>query len=265
MKKVIFTDLDGTLLDLKTYSFIQSMDAIQKLKASGIPIIFCSSKTRKEQEFYRDSLKINDPFIVENGSAIFIPKGYFKTSHSYNSYLTDEYEVIPLGKSVDAIRQALADKRSKYNLKFSVYSDLAPEEVSTITGLDLKSSRRAMRRDFSETILNGNLSETCYQELEEEGFVSIPGSKYETVIGSTTDKGKAVEILLSLYAKEYKKVKSYGIGDSKNDEAMLQVVDQPYLVQRPSGEWAPLENTSVSGVIGVGPLGWSKVANMILK
>lgn len=265
MKKVVFTDLDGTLLDLKTYSFIQSINAIELLKSTGIPVIFCSSKTRYEQEFYRESLEIRDPFIVENGSAIFIPRGYFKKSHSFNSYMIDRYEVIPLGKSVDRIRRTLAEKREKYKLKFSCYSDLEPEEVSTITGLDLKSSRRAMTRDFSETILRGHLSDACYQELEKEGLVSIPGSKYETVIGSSTDKGKAVEILISLYANEYGQIQSYGIGDSKNDEAMLEVVDEPYLVQRPSGEWAPLEKTIARGVIGVGPLGWNKVAKMIMK
>ncbi len=265
MNKVIFTDLDGTLLDLKTYSFIQSIDAIEQLKSAGVPVIFCSSKTRYEQEFYRESLDIKDPFIVENGSAIFIPKGYFKTQHPFNSYLTDDYEVIPLGKSVDSIRRSLAEKREKYQLKFAYYSDLEPEEVSTITGLDMKSSRRAMTRDFSETILTGRLSEGCYAELDNEGLVSIPGSKFETVIDSRTDKGKAVEILLSIYENEFGKMRSYGIGDSKNDEAMLQAVDEAYLVQRPSGEWAPLENTSARGVIGIGPLGWNKVANMIIK
>ena len=265
MNRVIFTDLDGTLLDLKTYSFMQSINAIELLKSAGVPVIFCSSKTQYEQEFYRESLQIKDPFIVENGSAIFIPRGYFKKSHNYNSYMIDQYEVIPLGESVERIRQTLAEKRDKYQLKFSYYSDLEPEEVSTITRLDLKSSRRAMARDFSETILSGYLSESCHQELEEEGLVSIPGSKFETVIGAKTDKGRAVEILISFYKNEYGKVRSYGIGDSKNDEAMLQVVDEPYLVQRPSGEWASLENTSARGIIGVGPLGWNKVAKMIMK
>ena len=265
MNKVIFTDLDGTLLDLKTYSFLQSINAVEQLKLEGIPVVFCSSKTRYEQEYYRKSLQINDPFIVENGSAIFIPKGYFKNDHPYNSYIIDDYEVIPLGKSVDSIRRALADKREKYKLDFAYYNDLEPEEVSTITGLDMKSSRRAMTRDFSETILRGHLSEVCHDELEREGLVSIPGSKFETVIDSRTDKGKAVQVLLSLYHNEFGEIRSYGIGDSKNDEAMLKVVDEAYLVQRPSGKWAPLETTNARGIIGIGPLGWNKVAHMIVK
>lgn len=47
---VVFTDLDGTLLDSETYSCEKSLAMINRLKESGTPLIFCSAKTRVEQE-----------------------------------------------------------------------------------------------------------------------------------------------------------------------------------------------------------------------
>lgn len=265
MKKLVFTDLDGTLLDLKSYSFMQSINAIEKLKSAEVPIVFCSSKTKNEQEFYRESLGIRDPFIVENGSAIYIPKGYFKKPIPYNTYVTGGYEVICLGKSVDNIRRLLLEKRAQLGLNFMMYEDLPPEEISMITGLDLKSARRAMARDYSETILRGSLSENFYSEIDAKGFRSIPGSKFETVISKQANKGKAVEILIELYKSELGELETYAMGDSQNDAEMLAAVDNPFLVQRPNGEWAELADVAVQGITGIGPQGWTRVVDLILS
>ena len=70
LKTVIFTDLDGTLIDTETYSYDRALPCIEHLRNQEIPIIFCSAKTRAEQEVYRKELQIKDPFIVENGGAI---------------------------------------------------------------------------------------------------------------------------------------------------------------------------------------------------
>ncbi|MDK2782156.1 MAG: mannosyl-3-phosphoglycerate phosphatase, partial [Archaeoglobi archaeon] len=74
---VIFTDLDGTLLD-ENYSFEDAEDVLEEIKRRSIPLIFCSAKTRAEQEYFQRLMGISDPFIVEDGSAIYVQKGYFK-------------------------------------------------------------------------------------------------------------------------------------------------------------------------------------------
>jgi mannosyl-3-phosphoglycerate phosphatase len=47
-KKIIYTDLDGTFLDHRTYSCAESLPALRAATAQGTPIVFCSSKTRAE-------------------------------------------------------------------------------------------------------------------------------------------------------------------------------------------------------------------------
>ena len=74
---VVFSDLDGTLLDHDTYSFDAARPALERLRVDGVPLILCTSKTRAEIAPLRRALGNTHPFISENGGAVFIPAGYF--------------------------------------------------------------------------------------------------------------------------------------------------------------------------------------------
>ena len=74
---IVFTDLDGSLLDSTTYSFKAATPALNALREQGIPLVLVSSKTRAEMEPLRQRLGHCDPFIVENGGAVFVPHGLF--------------------------------------------------------------------------------------------------------------------------------------------------------------------------------------------
>ena len=74
---LIFTDLDGTLLEHRTYSFEAARPALQKIQEKHIPLIFSTSKTRAEIEYWQKTINIYHPFISENGGGIYIPNNYF--------------------------------------------------------------------------------------------------------------------------------------------------------------------------------------------
>ncbi|MBW1679603.1 MAG: HAD-IIB family hydrolase, partial [Deltaproteobacteria bacterium] len=93
---IIFTDLDGTLLDHYSYSFDAAQEALERIKVAQIPLIICSSKTRAEIEVWRTKLDNKDPFISENGGAIFFPKD--RIVADINTGLErNGYQVIELG------------------------------------------------------------------------------------------------------------------------------------------------------------------------
>jgi len=73
-KIVIITDLDGTLLHPRTYSYEAARSALQLIRELRIPLIFCSSKTRVEIEVYRKKLNNHHPFISENGGEYLFPQ-----------------------------------------------------------------------------------------------------------------------------------------------------------------------------------------------
>ena len=254
-KFIIITDLDDTLLD-ENYSPKKAMPTIKKLNKANVPIIFCSAKTKEEQEVIREQLNINHPFIVENGSAIYIPKKYFGRAVGN---LRDKYEIIVLGVKVEEIYREIEKLRKKY--KIISYHYMKPEELSKIVHLDIEAAKRAMHREFGETIIEAD--EEALKKLKRK-FNVVKGGRFTQVFGKSADKGKAARILINLYKEKFGKVISVGLGNSYNDEPMLKVVDIPILVKNPDNTWANLKIKNLRKIDGIGPEGWKKAVEEIV-
>ncbi|MFC2002012.1 mannosyl-3-phosphoglycerate phosphatase [Chloroflexota bacterium] len=257
-KRVVFTDLDGTLLDFATYSYAKALEALRQLQEKEIPIIFCSSKTRAEQEIYRQKLNINDPFIVENGGAIFIPRDYFPFDFDHTK-ITEDYFVIELGIPYNRIREKLKKVESEPGLELKGFGDLSAEEVAEDSGLSLPFAALAKQREYAETFIIPDSKEdkkTVLQKIEETGLNWTHGGRYYNAMAGS-DKGKAVNILSKLFRNKFGEIETIGIGDSQNDLPMLAAVDIPVLVQKPGNRWEEVNSTSIHRTEGVGPEGWS--------
>jgi len=234
-KIVTFTDLDGTLLDEK-YSYQNVKPVIDQLLILNAAIVFCSSKTRAEIEFYRKKMRINDPFISENGSAIFIPREYFRFKYTYTRQ-TSDYDVIELGAAYAIVREKLELAKKKSAAKIIGFGDMTEEEIAEDSGLPLEMARLAKRREYDEPfrIVEGSEKEIL-DTIIKEGCRYTKGERYFHMLGKT-DKGKAAAILKGLYVKRFRKLITYGIGDSPNDLPMLEVVDIPIFVKETSREY----------------------------
>jgi len=256
---VLFTDLDGTLLDPVSYTCEKASPAVKHLQQKGIPIVFCSAKTRAEQEVYRAELGVDDPFIVENGGAIFISAGYFPFRFDYNKTQGD-FQVIELGSPYGSIRRILEKLRVELGVNFRGFADMTAEEVAQDSGLDMAAARRAKLREYEETVkLEGTPDEIgrVLKAIEAAGLNYAHGGRYYGVMGAS-DKGKATAILIDLFRRKLGQVLTAGIGDSLNDLPMLSVVDKPILVQKPGGRWEAVDLPRLSRVKGIGPDGWNQ-------
>jgi len=254
---IIFTDLDGTLLDYYTYSCEVAMPLVTRLKRAGIEIVLCSSKTRAEIEMYRKRLGLNTPFIVENGGAIFIDRDYFTFPYEYQRAIGN-YRVIELGIAYGEVRRLLEGVRLENNLSFRGFGDMDDAKVAALTSLDMASAGRARRREYGETLdLGGSERDIKHilDRIKDAGLNWSRGSRLYSV-GGGSDKGIAVRVVASLYNKKLGKIKTIGIGDSPNDEPMLAEVDFPVLVQKPGGCWENMEIPNLYKVDGIGPEGW---------
>ena len=259
MKQIIFTDLDGTLLDTETYSYEKSLAAINRLKQKNIPIIFCSAKTRAEQEIYRRKMEVFHPFIVENGGAIFIPSNYFPFAFSYHK-IADALLVIELGTSYKEIRQLLDKVREESNLCFRGFGDMSAEEVAKESGLDIESAKLAKQREYDETIKFDISDEEVSKTLAKIKGIGLNwthGGRFYDIMGDN-DKGKAVTIVSNLYRKLWGEIETIGLGDSLNDLTMLSAVDIPVLVQKRNYTWEKTNLPRLRKIRGVGPEGWSR-------
>src|SRR5437773_10603884 len=104
----MFTDLDGTLLDPARYAFDEALPALTELRRRRIPLVLVSSKTRAELEPIRDELQNHEPFVAENGGAIFIPKEFFAFPLA-NAVLRGASQVVELGTPYAKLRSALME------------------------------------------------------------------------------------------------------------------------------------------------------------
>jgi mannosyl-3-phosphoglycerate phosphatase len=265
---VIFTDLDGTLLD-SCYSFKDALPALRLIKKRGLPLILCSSKTGLEIEFYRERIENIDPFVSENGGGIYIPKGYFNVQIPETEFQTEEnkdYTIIKLGAKYSDLRNAVTELR---RLGFDVkgFGDMSVREISRLTGLDTHEARMAKAREFDEPfVFNGGeaLLKRLSQSIKDMGFNMTRGVLFH-ILGES-DKGRAVEILKDLYAGKDQHILTIALGDSPNDIEMLQNVDYPVTVQKSNGAYD--ERIKVRGLIkakGIGPKGWNEAMLKLLK
>jgi len=259
---IIFTDLDGTLLDHDTYSFADAAPALRLLSQKRYPLVICTSKTRAEIEAVREKIGNADPFISENGGAVFIPRGYFTVPVGRDC---GDYLVIELGTPYDHLRAALGDIRSKTGCAVIGFGDMSVEEVARDAGLDRASARLARMREYDEPFVVPDPAcvDRVLAEIEALGLRSTWGGRYFHLTGDN-DKGRAVSLLADLFREEYGTVTTVGLGDSKNDLPMLAAVDVAVLVQKPDGSYEETDREVVHAD-GVGPDGWNRAVIQILE
>ncbi|MCG6955823.1 MAG: HAD hydrolase family protein [Gemmatimonadetes bacterium] len=277
---VVFTDLDGTLLDYDGYTWVPAVGAVHALLETGAALVFCSSKTLAEQRIHQERLGSRHPLIVENGSAIAIPRRYFHEQLDLEAaglpvHRNQDYDIMVLGVGRDAVLEALGELRTEGGIAFRGYADMTLDDVREMTGLPGDAARRAQLREFSETVsVEGGPEawQRFLRALEVRGLRSFGTGPTGTVVGRNADKGRAVTLLTGLYRRAASAsgdgatpVVTIGIGDAANDEPMLQAVDRAFLVERAGGGWQELEVGGLERIEGVGPVGWSRVISRLLK
>ncbi|MCU0598559.1 MAG: HAD-IIB family hydrolase [Desulfobacterales bacterium] len=267
-QRIVYSDLDGTFLDHNSYSFADSLDSYKLLCDRGVPIIFCSSKTRIEIDTLQKKLPGKNPFIVENGAAICIPDDF---SHLSAPVFKQQgsYHILQLGVHYNQVVKQLQMIKEMFPNKLISFSDMAPEEVSADAGLSIDQAVQARQREYSEVFKfidhDPEVESRVIEEIKAYGFMCSKGGRYYLMHGSH-DKGQAVKRLNRLFEKTYGRIMTIGIGDSLNDLPMLAAVDQPVLVKKVDGthDREILQRLPhVHLADGIGPQGWALKAKEI--
>jgi mannosyl-3-phosphoglycerate phosphatase len=263
---IVFTDLDGSLLDGTTYSYEAATPALTALREQGIPLVLVSSKTRAEMEPLRQRLGHRDPFIVENGGAVFIPHGLFDFPFE-RMRTKSPYQVIELGLPYHMLREVLKQIEDAVETPLQGFGDLSVEAIMQVTGLSRSDAILAKQREYDEPyLLQGpqELIEEVCRQIVSRGLRWTKGGRLFHLMGQN-DKGEAASVLLRCYHRqqhlngEAERIETVGIGDSINDAPLLAMVDYSILVQKPDGSYDP--DIHLSGMIrapGIGPVGWNE-------
>lgn len=263
---LIFTDLDGTLLD-SDYSFKGAVPALERIREYRIPLIICSSKTRAEIEHCRKKLGNEFPFIAENGGGIFLPKRFWGIKQQYRLTEENDYRVIKLGAPYNELRTALQELRSEgFDLKG--FGDMSVAEVAKLTGLNKTDAKMSKQRDFDEPFVfygDKKYEAKLKKRIRAKGFHYTKGEFFH--IMGDSDKGRAVAIVKELYSGQNRFL-TVALGDSPNDIEMLRNVDYPIVVQKKDGSYNRQIVRNVKGCIkaeGIGPEGWNSAVLQLIS
>jgi mannosyl-3-phosphoglycerate phosphatase len=264
---VLFTDLDGTLLDSETYSWDAAKPALRRLEERAVPWILCTSKTRTELESLRRGLGHRHPFIVENGGAILIPEGYFTVPFP-SDQPADGYRTIRIGIPYPLLRTALKEIAQETGIAMNGFGDMEETEIARRTGLSAAGAGLAKTREYDEPfIVEGTREqrETVLSRIESRGFRWTKGGRFYHLTGDN-DKGRAVKIVSEIFRRQCGPIVTVGLGDSLNDLPMLAAVDRPILVQRPDGSYEnAIALPGLERAEGIGPVGWNRAVLGLLK
>ena len=213
----IVTDVDGTLMD-HSYNLSPARKTIKLLDNLNIPVILCTSKTASEVEIIRKDLNLRDPYIVENGAAI------------YGEHINgDKWEII-LGEKYQSLEMILKDLSQEVNFCLRPLNTLSDKEATELTGLSGDSLILMRDRHWSMPFLNPPIPiEKKLKSLCQKYKVNIfKGNRMSHLLSVNSDKGKAIKKLIE-FTENYG-VKIIGLGDSPNDLPLLKAADYKIVI-----------------------------------
>jgi mannosyl-3-phosphoglycerate phosphatase len=247
MRLIVFSDLDGTLLDHRDYGFAPARPALQALRAAGGRLILATSKTEAEIEPIRSAVGFADcPAIVENGAGLAPPEGVARPHREATDHAR--------------IRAALDHLPHDLRERFAGFSDWSAAEIAARTGLSIAAARAARDRRFSEPgVWLGTEAnrERFLEALAAEGISAQMGGRFLTLsLGRT----KADMMREALKAEPGGRV-TVALGDAPNDAEMLEEADIAVIVANPAHPPLPTlrrePDPNVIRTEAPGPAGWN--------
>ncbi len=252
----VVSDVDGTLMD-HSYDLTPAKETIKKLQNLFIPVILCTSKTAAEVQVIRRELNLIDPYIVENGAAI------------YGESLKKVNGKIILGEKYETLEEILNFISKEIDYQLIPLNNLSDKEATELTGLKGNSLTLMRDRHWSMPFLNppGFLEERiniCCKKFKVDIF---KGNRMSHLLSINSNKGKAIKTL-----KKYSNIpniKVIGLGDSPNDLPLLLNSDIRIVIPGKDGpnlslldQLKDLEFTLASEPNGYG---WKNEINKILN
>ena len=252
----IVTDVDGTLMD-HSYNLSPAKKTIKFLQNLKIPVILCTSKTASEVEIIRKDLNLSDPYIVENGAAIY-----------GENVKGDKWEII-LGERYQSLEKILKYLSQEVNFQLKPLNNLSDKEANELTGLSGDSLILMRDRHWSMPFLNTPIDiEKKLNVLCQKYKVKIfRGNRMSHLLSVNSDKGKAIKKLIQ-FSKNYS-VKIIGLGDSPNDLPLLKTSDYKIVIPGINGPNQTLLNElgSINYITAKEPngYGWQKEVTKLIQ
>lgn len=263
MKKlIVFTDLDGTLLNHDDYGWKQAAPAINVLKKYAFPLVLNSSKTNSEIKLLREEISNSDPYICENGAVVHLNKLLQEANK-------EKIDTFYFSRPYTYIREVLDEIKQNYYFDMFGFSDIDVNTLMNLTELNEISAIAAKQREATEPLVWNDNEESLKnftKLLNQHGLTLTKGGRFHHVI-SPVSKGESIKWLIGKYQELEPDTEwvTAGLGDSFNDISMLEQVDYPVLIKNTHGKKPNVDH--IANIVESklqGPAGWNvEVLNII--
>ena len=275
-RQLVFSALEGALVDARTDSFSGAEESLAELHRRNIPFILLSSRTRAEIEPVRRKLEHNHPFITENGGGIFFPDGYFNLRIP-GAERVGRYFCIAQGRRYQEVCEALNEIAQECGVGVTGFRDMNAREISANTGLRPRAAALARDREFEEPFFFTSADAAAIARFvaasRGRGFDVQPGLTFWR-FSAGCDTVRAVRVVAQLFRQATRlKLRLTGIGAGGEDLPWLQAMDQAFLLSesqkshettnRPS-QSQPLTR-KVTRIESSGAAGWARAIFNIIS
>lgn len=232
-RHLIFSALEGALIDPRTDSFSGAEEALSELDRRKIAYVLLTSRTREQIEPIRRKLGHTHPFVTENGGGIFFPDGYFSLRIP-GVLRTARYLSIAQGQPYAEVCEALDEIAEECAVGVAGFHHMSLREIADNTGLRPRSAELARAREFDEPFYFTSASEKDIARFVEaaqtRGFDTRRGQTFWH-LSAKCDTARAVRTLAQLFREAtHIKLRLVGIGSGDQDLPWLRAVDQAVLL-----------------------------------
>jgi len=247
---IVFTDLDGTLLDHTSYDYAPAHPTLDRLLRQDIPLVLASSKTAAEMVPLRRDLQFEHcPAICENGAGVVAARA----APDSNSQ-----EYVKLREALDTVP---GDLRAC----FEGFGDMSLARISEVTGLSPDNARLAAQRAFSEPGIwtgSDDAQDQFLSHLRAHGITARRGGRFLTLSFGGTKADQMHRICAELV-----RTTTIALGDAPNDFEMLNAADYAIVLPNAHGHPVRVTKNDMSKVIHAdqpGPTGWHASLGAVL-
>ena len=224
----LFSALEDVLINSHTFKWDSAREILNQAYLEQIPWMVWSHWTVQEVIYFRGQLGLVDPFIAENGGALYIPFGYF--DFEVNTVQREGHEIIENGLKAEFLREFLEDFRRENKLPLKFADEFSVQEFAEMARIPYHVAGFRQNSLYSiafyvEPYASGNWEKELFQQAQNRGIIIRKDGLIYTAVGNNDERALVAKLRKLIRRNLDVSPKIIGIGARSSDKPYLENAD----------------------------------------